>query len=93
VEGLVPARPNEVTIQARKGCVSLVSPRRAFARMQPTTKARVDLGLRLDGQKSEGRLQSSKIRETMPLQIGLTTPDEIHSDVLTWLQRAYDENC
>ena len=37
------------TIQARKTCVSLVSPRRTFARVQPTTKQRVDLGLRLEG--------------------------------------------
>src|SRR5262245_7653761 len=37
-------------IQARKTFVSLVTPRRTFARVQPTTKNRVDLGLRLDGQ-------------------------------------------
>jgi hypothetical protein len=41
----------EVAIQARKTYVSLVSPRRTFARVQPTTKARLDLGLRLDGQQ------------------------------------------
>jgi hypothetical protein len=38
----------DVTIQARKTYVSLVSPRRTFARVQPTTKSRVDLGLRLE---------------------------------------------
>src|SRR5262247_566194 len=37
----------EVTIQARKTYVSLVTPRRTFARIQPTTKSRVDLALRL----------------------------------------------
>jgi uncharacterized protein DUF5655 len=36
----------KVTIQARKTYVSLVSARRTFARIQPTTKKRVDLGLR-----------------------------------------------
>jgi hypothetical protein len=39
-----------VTIQTRKTYVSLVSPRRTFARVQPTTKNRVDLGLRLERQ-------------------------------------------
>jgi hypothetical protein len=44
-----------VTIQARKTYVSLVSPRRTFARVQPTTKDRVDLGLRLEGIQPGGR--------------------------------------
>jgi Family of unknown function (DUF5990)/Domain of unknown function (DUF5655) len=35
-----------VTVQPRKTCVSLVSPRRTFAAVQPTTKSLVDLGLR-----------------------------------------------
>ena len=43
------ARCGEVVIQARKTYISLVSPRRTFARVQPTTRTRVDLGLRLDG--------------------------------------------
>jgi Domain of unknown function (DUF5655) len=83
----------EVTIQARKTYVSLVSPRRTFARVQPTTKNRVDLGLRLDGQKPGGRLQPSKIHETMRLQISFTTRDEVDSEALDWLQRAYDQSC
>jgi hypothetical protein len=83
----------EVTIQARKTYVSLVSPRRTFARVQPTTKNRVDLGLRLDGQKPGGRLQPSKIHETMRLQISFTARDEVDSEALDWLQRAYDQSC
>ena len=83
----------EVTIQARKTYVSLVSPRRTFARVQPTTKNRVDLGLRLDGQKPGGRLQPSKIHDTMRLQISFTTRDEVDSEALDWLQRAYDRSC
>jgi hypothetical protein len=61
--------------------------------VQPTTKHRVDLGLRLAGQQPGGRLQPSKIHETMPLQISLTTRDEVDSEVLDWLQQAYDQNC
>ena len=82
-----------VIIQTRKTYVSLVSPRRTFARVQPTTKNRVDLGLRLEGQKPGGRLQPSKIHETMPLQISLTTREEVDAEVLDWLQQAYDQNC
>ena len=82
-----------ITIQARKTYVSLLTPRRTFARVQPTTKHRIDLGLRLEGQKSTGRLLPSKIQETMKLQIGLTSVEEIDVEVLSWLRQAYDENC
>jgi Domain of unknown function (DUF5655) len=83
----------EVAIQARKTYVSLVTPRRTFARVQPTTRQRVDLGLRLEGQKPGGRLQPSKIHETMQLQIGLASVAEVDHEVVRWLKRAYEENC
>lgn len=82
----------DVTIQARKTYVSLMTTRRTFARVQPTTKQRVDLGLRLAGQKPSGRLQPSRIHASTPLQISLTTPDEVDAEVLDWLQKAYDQN-
>jgi hypothetical protein len=83
----------EVVIQTRKTYISLVTPRRTFARVQPTTKNRVDLGLRLEGEKPGGRLQPSKIHETMRLQISLTAPEAVDAEVLGWLQQAYDQNC
>jgi hypothetical protein len=83
----------QVVIQTRKTYVSLVTPRRTFARVQPTTKQRVDLGLRLEGLEPSGRLQSSKIHETMPLQVSLTSLDEVDAEVVAWLQQAYDQNC
>lgn len=83
----------EVVVQTRKTYVSLVTPRRTFARIQPTTKQRVDLGLRLEVQQPGGRLLPSKIHETMPLQVSLTSPDEVDTEVLDWLQQAYDQNC
>ena len=83
----------EVTIQTRKTYVSLVTPRRTFARIQPTTKSRVDLGLRLEAHQPGGRLQPSKIHETMRHQISLASVDDLDSEVLNWLQEAYDQNC
>jgi hypothetical protein len=82
----------EVTIQARKTYVSLVTPRRTFARTQPTTKSRIDLALRLEGHKPGGRMQSSKVHETTPLQVSLASVDDVDSEVLNWLQQAYDQN-
>jgi hypothetical protein len=82
----------EIVIQVRKTYVSLVSPRRTFARVQPTTRTRLDLGLRLDGQKPGGRLRPSRIHQTMKLQISLTGPDEVDAEVLGWLKRAFEQN-
>ncbi len=45
-----------VEIQARKTYVALLTPKRTFAAVQPTTRRRVDLGLRLTADwKPEGR--------------------------------------
>lgn len=83
----------EVVIQVRKTYVSLLTPRRTFARVQASTKKRVDLGLRLEGYKAEGRLVPSKIHDTMPLQISLTALSEVDAELREWLKRAYDQNC
>jgi hypothetical protein len=72
--------------------VSLRTSRRTFARVQATTKQRVDLALRLEGQKPSGRLQPSSIHASTPLQISLTTSDDVDAEVLGWLQKAYDQN-
>lgn len=90
VEGVRPL--GEFVIQARKTYVSLVAPRRTFARVQATTRNRVDLGLRLEGIKPGGRLQSSRIHETMRFQISFTTPDEVDAEALRWLKKAYEQN-
>jgi hypothetical protein len=81
-----------VTVQARKHCVSLVSPRRTFAAVEATTKSRVDLGLRLDGVEPEGRVLPAKHLNvgSMNLRIGLTGPGDVDDEVIGWLRRAYD---
>jgi hypothetical protein len=82
----------ETIVQARKGYVSLVTPRRTFARVQATTKERVDVFLRLEGQKPAGRLQSSKVHEKMDFEVRLAKGDELDSEVLGWLRKAYEHN-
>lgn len=80
------------TVQARKTYVSLLTPRRTFARIQPTTRSRLDLGLRLEGRVPSGRLRLSRIHPTMPLQVGLSDMTDVDEDVLEWLRLAYEEN-
>lgn len=84
-------RCGELIIQARKTYVSLVAPRRTFARVQPA-KRHVDLGLRLESCRIGGRLQLSRIHHTMRVQIALSTPDEVDVEVQRWLEQAYREN-
>lgn len=78
----------EVAIQARKTYVSLVGPKRTFARIQ-AKKQRVDVGLRLD-RAPRGRLKPSKIHETMPVQLELAALDDLDADALAWIQKAYE---
>ena len=87
------ALPGPVTVQARGTLVSLVSPRRTFAVLKPTTKSRVDLGLRFDTRKQpEGRLLPARDIGQATVRITLTTPGEVDDEVRNWLARAYDEN-
>jgi len=89
----LPALPGPVTVQARGTLVSLVSPRRTFAVLKPTTKSRVDLGLRFDTMKQpEGRLLPARDIGQATVRIALTTPGEVDDEVRNWLTIAYDEN-
>jgi hypothetical protein len=84
----------EVEIQARKTYVTLITPKRTFASVEPTTKTRVDLGLRLSDPKAEGRLEPVRSlgQSAMTARIGLSSADDVDDDVISWLQRAYDAN-
>lgn len=90
---VLPALGGPVTVQARGTLVSLVSPRRTFAVLKPTTKSRMDLGLRLDsGQQPQGRLERARDLGQATVRIPLTTPAEVDDEVRDWLKKAYDEN-
>jgi len=83
-----------VTIQARKTYVSLLSPRRTFAIVKATTRKRVDLGLRIDGQAPGGRLlDGSRLgSDSIKLRIPIAGMDELDGEALAYLERAYRAN-
>lgn len=81
----------EIIVHARKNYVSLVAPRRAFARIKPV-RNQVDLGLRLEQCEPVGRIEPSRIHHTMRVQIGLTSPQEVDPEVCYLLAQAYLEN-
>ena len=87
----LPALAGPVTFQARGTLVSLVSPRRTFALLKPTTKSRVDLGLRLDTTQPGGLLPARDLGQAT-VRIALTNPGEVDDEVQAWLTKADDEN-
>jgi hypothetical protein len=84
----------EVTIQARKNYISLLTPRRTFAAVQPTTRTRVDLGLKLADPRRRGRLEqnSSMGSSVVNARIALKSPEDVDDEVEGWLAQAYADN-
>lgn len=84
----------EFTIQARKGYVSLLTPKRTFAAVQPTTSTRVDLGLKLNKPQLRGRFaaNSSMGSSVVNARIPLSSVDEVDDEIEGWLRQAYADN-
>jgi hypothetical protein len=83
-----------VRVQARKTYVTLVTPRRQFALIRPTTRTRVDLGLRLAGAGPGGKLLAagSLGNDVITVRIPLASVDDIDGDVEELLLRARAES-
>jgi hypothetical protein len=83
-----------VEVQARKTYATLYGPRRAFAAVRPTTKTRVDLGLRIDGKEPGGRLLdgSKTAGGTINLRLPLQGVDDLDEEAVRLLRQAYDAN-
>ena len=84
-----------VTIQARKTYVTFLTPKRTFASIEPTTRTRVDLGLRLPDAPPAGRLleATSMGQSAVTHRIALSRVDEVDGEVVGWwLRRAYEAN-
>jgi len=83
-----------LTVQARRTCVSLISPGRTFAVVQATTKTRVDLGFRLADTGPGGRLRVARNigSGTINLRIALAGPGDVDEEVTGWLRRAYEQS-
>jgi hypothetical protein len=79
----------EMTVIARKGFVALATKRRTFARIKPTTKKRVDVGLRLDGQSPTGLLKPSRIEPNMKVQLEAMSVDDLTDEFFEWVRKAY----
>ena len=80
----------DVEVVPKKANVS-IKRKKQFALIQPSTKTRIDLGLKLKGVPNSGRLEGSGPFGSMCThRIKLQEPDEINDELRDWLQRAYD---
>jgi hypothetical protein len=84
-----------VEVQARKTYVALLTPRRTFAAVQPTTRSRIDLGVRLSPkQEPTARLERARNfgQSSVTHIIRLGSPEAVDEEVEGWLRKAYEVN-
>lgn len=71
---------------------SYVSVRRSkqFALIQPSTRTRVDVGIKLAGRDAEGRLEASGSWNAMVShRVRLEDPSDVDDELIGWLREAY----
>ena len=74
----------------KKGSVSLIR-KHQFALIKPATKTRIDLGLKLKGKPTEGKLGDSGPFGTMCThRVQLSSVVDVDSKVISWIKEAYD---
>ncbi len=101
VAGRLPGEPSapsapsaEVTVQARKGFVTLQTKRRKFAVIKAATKTRVDLSLRILPPPGSTRFRPVDPARSndMLTRVGLAGPADVDGEVEDALQQAYTGN-
>ena len=82
----------DIEIAPKKANVSLRT-KRQFVLIQPSTKTRIDLGLKLKEHPIEGRLEASGPFGTMCThRIQLTDVSQIDQEVIDYMKMAYEES-
>jgi predicted transport protein len=81
----------DVEISPKKKYVSLRRSKQ-FAIIQPSTKTRVDLGIKLKGVKPTSRLEEGDIWSGMVShRVKIQEKSEIDDELIGWLRKAYDD--
>jgi hypothetical protein len=82
----------DIEIAPKKANVSLRT-KKQFVLIQPTTKNRIDLGLKLKDRPVGGRLEASGPFGTMCThRIQLTDISQIDEEVINYMREAYEES-
>ena len=82
---------DDVELAPKKTYVSLRRSKQ-FALVQPSTRTRVDLGIKLKEEPVGGRLEASgSFNSMVSHRVRLERPEDVDDDVLAWLRKAYGE--
>ena len=72
--------------------ISLLRREKKFAIVQVTAR-RLDIGVKLKDQPSQGRLEASGAWNAMVThRVQIENPQQIDAEVLAWLRQAYDQS-
>lgn len=83
---------SDVEVVPKKTSVSLKT-KRQFALVQPSTKTRVDLGIKIKDKPPKGRLETSGPFGTMCThRVQLTDAAQVDEEVIVYLKEAYDKS-
>ena len=82
---------NDVELAPKKTCVSLRRSKQ-FALVQPSTKTRLDLGIKIKGLEPIGQLEASgSFNAMVSHRVRLTSVNDVDDDVKSWLKQAYEQ--
>lgn len=82
---------DDIDIAPKKASVSL-RVKRQFALIQPSTKTRIDVGLKFNDKPHTERLETSGPFGTMCThRVRLTASDQIDDELIGWLKEAYTQ--
>ena len=82
---------SDVEVAPKKSAVSF-RVKRQFALIQPSTKKRIDLGLKFNDKAVDGRLENSGPFGTMCThRVQLTEIEQVDNELLAWIKAAYEE--
>jgi len=83
----------DVIISPKKQNVSIIR-KRQFVLIQPSTKTRIDLGLKLKDSPFTNRLENSGPFSTMcSHRVRIESLTDIDTELIGWLQKAYQQSC
>ena len=81
---------DDVIVTPKKGSVSMIR-KRQFALIKPSTKTRIDLGLKFSGKELTQRLENSGPFGTMCThRVQITHTNQVDEELIGWLKEAYE---
>ena len=82
----------DLEVAPKKAYVSLRR-NKQFGIIQPSTKTRVDVGINLKGTEPTERLEpSGSFNAMVSHRVRLGSPDEVDSELVSWLKKAFEES-